>query len=417
MYTWALLLLPLLLLQAANQPQSQILNITLTIYGDGAVRVKEDVQVNSTSTEVRIQTLGLLVTDIVLQTDSGEVIKHTYQAGLITAETLGSSNLKVSYTTSELTSKNGNRWRLTASLPAHSVVKLPDASTIVNLDPLPTGISNVGITTTLLMPAGNITVEYYIGITGTEEHALALLNDLDETIQGLKQQGYNTTLIDIEYTQAKQAYQSQQYIEAETLTMRANDDATLLKETADKASDAIAAADVAIMEAESQGRTANLTHASELLTKSKNCFKSGEYTQALNWASSAKQWAVFSKTTPNLFLTWLLIICSILGAFTVGIYLYKRRKPSNTTMQISLKANLEQMRKDHPEIREDDLPALNFIANHPEGVYMSKLRDSINMPRSTAWRTVSRLEETGVIKTQQLGRETFILISDKYLHS
>jgi uncharacterized membrane protein len=37
------------------------------------------------------------------------------------------------------------------------------------------------------------------------------------------------------------------------------------------------------------------------------------------------------------------------------------------------------------------------------------------MPRSTAWRTVTRLEEMGVIETERVGRETFIRLDGRYL--
>jgi uncharacterized membrane protein len=75
--------------------------------------------------------------------------------------------------------------------------------------------------------------------------------------------------------------------------------------------------------------------------------------------------------------------------------------------------DVEEIRRDHPEIREDDLPVLKFIVDHPDGIYISKLRESIGMPRSTAWRTVTRLEEAGIIQTNQIGREIFIKIRDK----
>jgi uncharacterized membrane protein len=363
------------------------------------------------SVDLRIKILGVLATDILVTTETGEIVNYAYSQGYIATEHTTSGKLILTYTTNEITSKDGKRWRLAASLPTNSVIKLPDASTIVKLDPLPLGISNVDITTTLLMPSGNITIEYYIGITGTKEHALALLDDLDATIQNLRQVGYNTSSIDSKYVEAQQAYESKQYVEAETLAMKAKDLAVKLGEQASKASEAIAEAETAILDATNEGRTAGLSTASDLLNDSHGSFKIGNYTEAFNLANSAKQWASQSVVESNS--QWLLLLAALaVGVLAAGLIIIVSRKRSLTTSK-EIDINMEKIRRDHPEIREDDLPVLKFIMDHPEGIYISKLRESTGMPRSTAWRTVTRLEETGVIQTSQIGREIFIKIRDK----
>jgi uncharacterized membrane protein len=405
MHTWALLLLPMLLLSAASQPQ--VLNITLTIYGDGAVRIKEEIQLDP-SFDPRIRVYGVLATDILVTTKSGEIANYTYKEGYIATKFTTPINLIITYTTNEITSKVGNRWKLTASLPTNSVIRLPDASTIVKLDPLPTGISNVDITTTLLMPEGDVTIEYYVGITGTQEHALALIDDLDTTIQKLKQTGYNTSSIDSIYTEAKQAYEAKQYVDAETLAMRGKELAVKLGEQASKATEAITTAEAAILEAMNQGRTASLPTASSLLDDSRASFILGNYKESFDLAYSAKQWANQSVVESNS--QWFYILSTLtIMVLAVGLIIIfsRKRKP---TISNEMKIDVEKIHRDHPEIREDDLPVLKFIADHPNGVYISKLRESIGMPRSTAWRTVARLEELGVIQTSQIGRETFIRI-------
>ena len=402
----------MLLLSASSQPQ--VLDLTLTIYGDGAVRVKEGVQIDAGVSDLRVRTLGLLATDILITTAAGDVVNYVYvyKDGYLTILQSGPSKLIITYTTGEITSKEGNRWRLSASLPMNSVVKLPDASTIVNIDPFPTSISNVGITTTLFMPRGNVTIEYYVGITGTEEHALALLNDLDATIQSLKQHGYNTTNIDTLYADSKRAYDSRQYVEAETLAMKAKDLAEELEAQASKASDAIAAAEEAITNAMKEGRAGSLSTASDLLNDSHASFSLGNYTEAFDLATQAKQWANQSKAESNTLQLSLLLAASGVGFVILSSIIYfKRRHNPKALKHVVLE--LGDIRRNHPEIREDDLPVLKFVMDHPEGVYISKLRESIGMPRSTAWRAVTRLEEAGVVQTSQVGRETFIKLNEK----
>lgn len=393
--------------------QSQILDLTLTVYGDGVVRVKEVVQIGSSSVEARIQTFGQLVTEIVVRSEVGLIVNSSFVDGVITVKTSGSNRLTVTYLTGELTSKEGNRWRLAVSLPTYTVVNLPDGSTVVNLDPLPVGISNVGVTMTLLMPAGNATIEYYIGITGTREHALALLDDLEETIRSLRDQGYVTASVEGEYNQTVKAYQGGKYVEAETLAMRVKDELIRLKELADGASIEISSADKAIEEARSQGRISNLEAALQRLTDARSSFTSGLYEQAGAYAKQALYHAQSSTSISNPLLSWTPWIVSLTGLVVVCGYVFVLRKPRLEAPDSS-QVDLELIRSEHPEIREDDLPSLTFIARHPGGVFMSQIRDGVSVPRSTAWRTVTRLEEMGVVESRKLGRETFIRINSKY---
>jgi uncharacterized membrane protein len=59
-------------------------------------------------------------------------------------------------------------------------------------------------------------------------------------------------------------------------------------------------------------------------------------------------------------------------------------------------------------LRMDEREALRFIASKAEGVFVSELRDRFELPRSSAWRMVRRLEGMGVIETERVGRETFL---------
>jgi uncharacterized membrane protein len=56
----------------------------------------------------------------------------------------------------------------------------------------------------------------------------------------------------------------------------------------------------------------------------------------------------------------------------------------------------------------DDREAVRFIASSGEGVFISELRERFDLPRSSAWRMVRRLEDMGVIGTEKVGRETFL---------
>jgi uncharacterized membrane protein len=63
----------------------------------------------------------------------------------------------------------------------------------------------------------------------------------------------------------------------------------------------------------------------------------------------------------------------------------------------------------------DEKEVLKFIANAKEGVFVSELRKRFDMPKSSAWRMMRRLEGVGLIKSKPVGRETFVQMNPAIL--
>ena len=406
-----IILLLLSVTVAHGAPTYTVRDLSLVIYGDGTVRVKEGVDV--TTPEFTLQTFGKIITDVLAKNEKGDVLGYRYSDGALTVTTGGAATVSVSYTTPDLTSKDGYRWTISFDSPVQVDIRLPDSSTLVNFDPLPNGISNVGDTTSVMMPAGKVLVAYYIGIVGTKGHALAVITDLDETMKTLRAQGLILTPVEAIYNQATQAYSRGEYVEAETAALRAKDAATQLKTLMDGAVATMASAEKSIENARAVGRTVGLTVASNRLGEAKSSYAVGSYSQALTQAVEAKESADTAVAPQDPYQTYMPILLLLVSGSVIGGYLLLRRKPE--VEPSTAVADLDLLRSEHPEVRDDDSPVLNYIAGHPGGVFMSQLRDQFSMPRSTAWRTVTRLEEMGVIETERVGRETFIRLDGRYL--
>ncbi len=130
---WTLLLLPLLTILPifASVSQYTVRDLSLIVYSDGQVRVRENIDFNSTQAIIAIPTLGNLLTDVIVKNENGTLLVVRYDNGLLTIELQSSNTAAVGYTTSNLTSKNGYRWSLRAETRVPVTIKLPDSSTIV----------------------------------------------------------------------------------------------------------------------------------------------------------------------------------------------------------------------------------------------------------------------------------------------
>jgi uncharacterized membrane protein len=60
---------------------------------------------------------------------------------------------------------------------------------------------------------------------------------------------------------------------------------------------------------------------------------------------------------------------------------------------------------------------VRYINDSNEGVFITELRERFDLPKSSAWRMMRRLEDMEVIETEQIGRETFVRISSRYKES
>jgi uncharacterized membrane protein len=281
-------------------------------------------------------------------------------------------------------------------------------ATITSIQPFPLSIGIVGETTTLTMPAGNVSIGYIIGVVGTKEHALAVINDAEEAVQELDSQGIkvddSTSLLDA----AWQAYLAENYVQAEELARDARVAAEDALEAASGASTSIELADSSIQAAVEAGRTSLTEEARTRLEQARALYDQGDYGGAAALAEEAQADAEASRRPMGFgFALWAVPI----GAVAVILFAYTRRGKAPTGEE-SPSVDLEATFQAFPGLRMDEREALRFIASKAEGVFVSELRDRFELPRSSTWRMVRRLEEMGVIETERVGRETFLRLRD-----
>jgi len=379
-------------------------SLSLKVFADGVTGVEYRVSVNPTLARVNVTGVGYQIHNLAVKDQDGEILGSSLVDGLIVVNALGTRTVVIGYTTPGLTLKDGPVWALDVELPVESNILLPASATILSMRPMPLGIGIVGGVTTLTMPPGNVSIGYIIGVVGTKEHALAVINDAEETISeavGMEVKvGDASSLLE----GAWEAYLAENYIQAEELARDAKSEAEKILGSAIQASSAIDQADSAGQAAVKAGRTSGLTDVEVNLEQARALYTLGDYDGAAVLAGEALVSAEDSRRPFNSgFFLWAIP----LGGVVVLLFLYLRKReerPQEDVPEVDLDAVFEA----YPQLRMDEREALRFITSAGEGVFVSEIREQFSLPRSSAWRMVRRLEEMGVIEEERIGRETFL---------
>jgi uncharacterized membrane protein len=168
----------------------------------------------------------------------------------------------------------------------------------------------------------------------------------------------------------------------------------------------------------------NVSDAEEILTQTKEKYSSGEYDEALSMAVQAKM-AAESRIDPFILIA-LICVPSAIGLF---IY-YKKLHPkvinreapvqlaivqqnTSTTVTIAdpradILLGLEERLSEKPYIRDDDKRALKYVLEKGGEAFLADIRKELELPKSSSWRLVKRLEREEFVEIVKLGNQNLI---------
>jgi uncharacterized membrane protein len=390
-------------------------SISIQIFTDGVTQIETQIDVDPTLSRVNFTAQGQLISDLTVTNQDDNLLESRVINGTIVVDTLGSQTIDVIYTTSDLTSKNGSTWLFRTTLPVEGNVLFPSGATIASMNPIPSGISVIGDLTTLTMPKGPISIGYIIGVVGTKEHALALLKEAQTSVESVSSSGIIVTEAENLLSQAEAAYSASSYAETENLAKQANDKALEIQNLAEEAENMIVQAQNALDAASSSSRTSNFA-AKDKLDSANAAYSQGNYTLATSDALEALRLAQESKSgTPwsMILLAGLIVVVASAGI----IYRNKRQRKIETPIKKEVsrvKLDIQRLFDENPTLRLDEKEVLRYINDSKEGVFITELRERFDLPKSSAWRMMRRLEEMNLVSTEEVGRETFVRIDDRY---
>jgi uncharacterized membrane protein len=385
--------------------------LSINVYSDGIADLKYNVVIDPTLLSINVSLVGDTYENMLVRDQDNILLDYWLYEGFAKIDVIGSQSIEIEYTASDLTNKTGSLWMLNLEAPVNANIQLPKRATIISFEPTPIGISFLEDAVSLTMPTGYVEISYVLGVVGTKEHALALINEAEAIIDEMIFEGINVSVAVEILSLAKNAYNAGQYMQSEQYTEQARNQAA---ETMDLAKEAELAGEAALFSigiAEDAGRTSLLEQAREELLMAQEYYASGNYQESKQLAEQSAATALNSEKP---FLNINMYLIGTIGVGIISSLFIISRKPEKPQKKEIYQMDLEKVFSQHSHLRVDEKEILKFISESKEGVFVSELRQRFHIPKSTAWRMMRRLEGEGIIQTKPIGRETFVQMNPRY---
>ena len=394
--------------QTTNTPQTLIINI----YPDGSTNIDYTIKTDPTKPRTNITLFGDNYQNLIVTDQNGLSLNWKTIPDGIQTDTLGAPTLTITYETHSLTNKTANQWTITITTPINTIYTLPENAILTGLEPTPLSITTNQDQATITQPNGTNRISYILGTTGTKERAIVLINKAENTVQEAKTKSFKVDGPETLVNEAKNAYNDGDYSRSEQFSTNAITQTQEITQLAKQAQTDIQSAENLLTQASETIDIQTLTLAQEQLDKANEAFNVGEYETASGFAEEAYQTAATApKTTGNNQTT--LIGAIVLVGFIIVWFTQKNTRPVKPTeLKERAEIDLSELFKDNPHLRTDEKAVLRYI-HESSGVFVSEIRERFDMPKSSSWRMINRLEEGGLIKIEMVGRESYVDIKTK----
>lgn len=388
-------------------------DLSFTVYDDGYVVVDYTVDVDPTMVRVNVSLFGSLYQNLLISDQDLLILDSTPTVGGLTIDTLGAISASLWYETTDLTGKAGQIWTFAVSTPITSTILLPEGSTIISLSDVPLEMGSLNGKVLLTMPLGDLEISYTVGVVGSKEHALAIINDAENTIEAIQATGVLTPDADDHLESAYSSYDAGLYPEAEQLAAQAKTSAEDTAADASATTLAIENAISAISDADEDERTEGLEAAQDKLAEAESSYALGDYTGALELAEEAQDLAESATgkgSGSNMLLYAGLVV--VAGGIGAAYILMGRSKKAPVLQAVSF--DLDRLFGEHPNLRMDDKEVIRFLAQNRGETFAAEVRERFDIPRTSLWRMIRRLEGEGIIEVATIGGQSLVRLDSRY---
>lgn len=268
--------------------------------------------------------------------------------------------------------------------------------------------------------------------------AVEALEEAEATTDGYRESGVIVSEADDLLMQARSAFEAGRYMFAKELAKEATDVAHAAGQAASVASRAMGEAEASIKATKTLG--IDVSDAERILVQTREKYSYGGYDEALNMAVQARI-AAASRTDQ-------LALFGAIGASAGIIYLFLRFKgigggaghkgvtspvleerppplqqPQQQAQDSSrgtgegekrqaLRLDLDMIFAEKPHLREDDRQVLRYVVDRGGEVLLAEIRNDFDLPKSTAWRLVKRLEREELVQIIKFGNQNLVKCVD-----
>jgi len=348
---------------AADETEFQVESTNLQVYRDGLVRVTQTLIVNETLPVVTLPLLSSSVNNFIVLDENQTFLDYEVDGINLTVFTLGATRVSLQYDTDSLTKKDFDVWTFLVDTPYNLTVQLPE-STVVYLSETPTSIDTEDNKITLSLFPSQWEISYIIPLVTPADFQISDLNVTPSEVEAGEEVTVSVRITNVggqagSYTLPLIVNQTTEDTRTVTLEKGASNttEFKVIRQTPGKYNIEI---DGLIDEFTVSETSSNGTHSDPIPV---------EYFVAATAAVAA--------------------------IFFVVFLLFRRRG-----------YNIEKIFKMHPRLNKEEKDVIQFLAENEGKAFESQIRERFtDIPRTSLWRLVKRLEKLEILKVKKIGLE------------
>ncbi len=349
---------------AADETEFQVESTDLQIYRDGLVRVTQTLSVNETVPAVTLLLLHSSVDNFIVLDENQTVLDYEVDGTNLTVFTLGATSVSLQYDTHSLTMKDAEVWTFLVDNPYNLTVQLPADSTLVYLSGNPIAIESEGNQIVLTLFPDQWEISYIFPLTPPADFQISDLKVTPSEVEAGEEVTVSVRITNVGGQTGSYTLQlliNQTIEETKTVTLEEGASTTtefkIVKQTTGK------------YNIEIGGLT-------------------GEFTVSASSSNGSH-----SDLIP---IGYLVVAVVAVAAIILVIYLLFRRRG----------CNVEKIFKMNPQLNQEEKDVIQFLAENEGKAFESQIRERFpDIPRTSLWRLVKRLEKLEIIKVKKIGLE------------
>jgi uncharacterized membrane protein len=447
-------------------------SLFMAVFANGDALVEYDIGIEDPlDEEIRIKLFGgIHINDLIVVDYEDELVEYDIgdSPNEIVLNTPGVSNVRISYTTPDLADRIQGIWTFSLNTTTGLIVRLPPESVLIDTEPIPAIISVGNQPLLTFDEPGSIRVDYAIGVLGTEDQANIAISLANAAIRETVRNHPGIVLTGAEQLlqRAIVARSDDKFAEAESLAGQANDAALAAGTNYEAAQREIDAADSQIDQAASQGR--DVADARDLLDQARNEFEAGNYVTARESVRDALSAISARPPDPQVPVAAIIAVAAAAAGGVGALVFLKMRKPAvqvqrkelprkeppkatNNSRTIApvrppevkekemeepgeeelleeensvplepgtipdsqidksvLGRIVGRILEERPHLRPEDQQVLTFLAEKEGAAFESEIRTKFQLPKTTIWRLVKRLEREELVEIRKAGGQNLI---------
>jgi len=348
---------------AADESGFQVESTNLQIYRDGLVRVTQTLIVNETVPVVTLPLLNSSVNNFIVVDENQTVLDYEVDGVNLTVFTLGATSVSLQYDTNSLTRKDAEVWTFLVDTPYNLTVQLPEESTVVYLSEPPTAIDTEGNKITLSLFPSQWEISYIFPLTPPADFQISDLEVTPHEVEAGEEVTVSVKITNVGGQTGSYTLQlliNQTIEDTKTVIVEEGASTTtefkIIKQTPGTYNIEIDGLvdDFTVKEASSNGTHSDMIHIEYLV------------------AAAA----------------------AVAAIFFVVFLLFRRGY------------NIEKIFKMHPRLNKEEKDVIQFLAENEGKAFESQIRERFpDIPRTSLWRLVKRLEKLEIIRVKKIGLE------------